>query len=99
MSCRDVADENSREPSGSCPSASCTSSHLAMSSAQELMPPAGLVLSLATGAIVRTRPSTSACGVATLPPCVAAECRSLLERIPRLASSRDEMESYHDCPL
>ena len=53
--------EKSREPSASLPPDSCTRSHFAMSSADELMPPAGFVLSLSNGAIGRTLPSIGAC--------------------------------------
>ena len=60
-----------------------------MSSADELMPPAGFVLSLSNGAIGRILPSTGACGAATLPPEAAAECRTLLPVIPTLARIRD----------
>ena len=73
VNCRAVASENSREPSASFPPDSWTRSHFAMSSADELMPPAGLVLSLPNGAIGRTLPSMRAWGVATWPLAAAAE--------------------------
>ncbi len=70
-----------------------------MSSADELMPPAGLVLSLSNGRIARTAPSTGACGVATLPPAAAAECRTLLPVIPTLARMRVATKSSQVWPL
>jgi hypothetical protein len=49
VSCRHVASLNTREPSASRPRARKTVSHFGMSCAFELMPPAGLVLSLSNG--------------------------------------------------
>ena len=60
VSCRHVASENKRDPSASWPCASWRVNHRAMSSALELMPPAGFVLSLSNGLISLTAPSTSA---------------------------------------
>src|SRR5213078_2204180 len=89
-----------REPSASLPESSCTMSHLAISAALALMPPAGLTLSLPNGEIGRTRPSISACGVAMLPPPppAAAEWRTLLPVIPTRARMRDETKSSHVSP-
>src|SRR6185295_2483420 len=94
-----VASENSREPSGSFPRASCTRSHFAMSSADELIPPAGLVLSLSNGAIGLTVPSIGAWVAATLPPAAAAEWRTLLPVMPTLARMRVPTKVSHDWPL
>ncbi len=57
-------------------------SHLAMSSAPDMIPPAGLVLSLANGFTMRTVSFTSACVVATLPGPDAPEWRTSLCVIP-----------------
>ena len=70
-----------------------------MSSALELMPPAGFVLSLSNGLIGRTLPSTGACGAATLPPAAAAEWRTLLPVIPTFARMRELTKSSQDWPL
>ena len=70
--------------------ASCTSIHFAMSSALELMPPAGLVLSLSNGAIGRTLPSTRRVrrrDVAAAAPRRSA--RTLLPVMPTFARMRD----------
>ncbi len=99
VNCRHVFSENSREPSASRPRPSCTIIHFAMSSALELMPPAGFVLSLSKGLIARTAPSMGACGLATLPPAAAAECRTLLPRMPTFARIRVATKSSHDWPL
>src|SRR5262245_55574078 len=93
VSSRAVAGENSRDPLASIPPDNCTRSHFAMSSADELMPPAGFVLSLTNGAIGRTLPSTRACVVATLPPAAADEWRTFDPVIPTFARIRDEMKS------
>ena len=64
------------------PESSCAIIHFAMSLAPALMPPAGLVLSLANGAMTRTLPSTGAWVAATLPPLPAAEWCTLLPVMP-----------------
>src|SRR3954452_12139001 len=72
-SCVALAGENSREPSPTRPESSCTIIHLAMSAAPDMIPPAGLVLSLANGSTARTVSFTSAWVPATFPPAVAPE--------------------------
>src|SRR5687767_15296082 len=67
QSSRVVRVENSREPSVVRPESSCTITHLAMSSAPDMIPPAGLVLSLRNGAMARTVPSIRAWVPAMLP--------------------------------
>jgi hypothetical protein len=68
-----------------------------MSSALELMPPAGFVLSLRNGAIGRTTPFTGACVAATFPfAATASECRRLLPVIPTLFRIRSPTKSSHD---
>ena len=68
-SCRLVSAVMSRDPSASTPADNWTFSHFAMSSADELMPPAGFVLSLSNAAIGRTRPSIRAWVAARFPAC------------------------------
>ena len=63
-------------------SKSSTVIHFAMSSAFELMPPAGFVLSESNGFTGATLPSSGACGAATFAPATAAECRTLLPSMP-----------------
>jgi hypothetical protein len=72
--------------------------HLAMSSAPETMPPAGLVLSLRNGATGRTVSFTSACGVATLPGRPAAEWSTSLCVIPTRARMRVRTNCSQVCP-
>ena len=70
-----------------------------MSSALELMPPAGFVLSLRNGAIGRTVPSTRAWVAATLPPADAAECSTFEPVMPAFFRMRDVTKSSHLWPL
>jgi hypothetical protein len=94
QSSRVLAGEKRRVPvDATRPESSCSIIHFAMSAAVELMPPAGLVLSLVIGATGLTRPSTSACGVATLPPRAASEWRTVLPVMPIGSRSRVRTKS------
>ena len=70
-----------------------------MSSAFELMPPAGFVLSESNGFTGATLPSSGACGAATFAPATAAEWRTLLPSIPTFFRIRVLTKSSHDWPL
>ena len=83
------------------PESSWTITHFAMSSAPDMMPPAGLVLSLRNGFTGRTVSFTAACGVATLAPGppAAAEWRTSLAVMPTRRRMRELTNSSQVCPL
>jgi hypothetical protein len=68
-----LAGENRRPPVAVRPESSCTSIHFAMSFAPDMIPPAGLVLSLRNGAMGRTVSFTAAWVPATFPDSPAPE--------------------------
>ena len=99
QSCRVVRGENSCFPPAMRPESSSTVTHLAMSDAPDMIPPAGLVLSLENGAICLTFPSIGAWVAATLPPPVAPEWRTSLARIPTGTRIRERTKSSQVWPL
>ena len=87
------AGEKRREPPATLPESSWTIIHLAMSAAPDMIPPAGLVLSLANGATGRTVSFTSAWVPATLPASAAPEWRTSLSVIPTFSRIRRRTKS------
>ena len=69
-----------------------------MSSAFELMPPAGFVRSLSKGLTGRTAPSTRAWGVATLPGARAPEWATVLPLMPTFWRMRAHTKSSQERP-
>jgi hypothetical protein len=89
---------NSRPPPETRPESSWTIIHFAMSAEPDMIPPAGLVLSLRNGATGRTVPSTSACVAATLPVFFAPEWSTSLFVIPTFWRIRFRTKSSQLCP-
>ena len=80
------------------PESSWTITHLAISSAPDMMPPAGLTLSLRKGATGRTVSLTSACGVATSPSSLPPDRTMSLLVMPTFEKIRVRMKSSQVVP-
>ncbi len=99
QSSRLVACENSESPSASFPRASWSSSHFAMSTALDMIPPAGLIDVLVSGSTNCTVPSTRAWVEAMLRPGAAAVRLARLSAMPAGPKSRSSTKASHGFPL